>query len=110
MGKILEKLMKNTGKMRKILEKFMKKYWKNAKKTEKVREIRQSKKVGTILIAKLNFLNFKCKLSLDVVIGIHVCSMGKNGWITMEIASIIKGNPISPVTVTIAVTVNTCRS
>ena len=26
----------------------MKKYWKNAKKTGKVREIRQSKKVGTM--------------------------------------------------------------
>ena len=26
----------------------MKKYWKNAKKTGKVREIRQSKKVGTV--------------------------------------------------------------
>ena len=36
--------------MRKILEKFMKKYWKNAKKTGKVREIRQSKKVGTMLL------------------------------------------------------------
>ena len=35
--------------MRKILEKFMKKYWKNAKNTGKVREIRQSKKVGTML-------------------------------------------------------------
>ena len=34
--------------MQKILEKFMKKYWKNAKKTGKVREIRQSKKVGTM--------------------------------------------------------------
>ena len=34
--------------MRKILEKFMKKYWKNAKKTGKVREIHQSKKVGTM--------------------------------------------------------------
>ena len=39
---------KNTGKMGKILEKLMKKYWKNAKKTGKVREIRQSKKVGTM--------------------------------------------------------------
>ena len=27
----------------------MKKYWKNAKKTGKVREIRQSKKVGTMV-------------------------------------------------------------
>ena len=27
----------------------MKKYWKNAKKTGKVREIRQSKKVGTMI-------------------------------------------------------------
>ena len=34
--------------MQKILEKFMKKYWKNAKKTGKVREIHQSKKVGTM--------------------------------------------------------------
>ena len=34
--------------MGKILEKLMKKYWKNAKKTGKVREIRQSKKVGTM--------------------------------------------------------------
>ena len=34
--------------MQKILEKFMKKYWKNAKKTGKVREIRQFKKVGTM--------------------------------------------------------------
>ena len=50
MGKILEKLMKNTGKMQKILEKFMKKYWENAKKTGKVREIRQSKKVGTMTV------------------------------------------------------------
>ena len=49
MGKILETLMKNTGKMRKTLEKFMKKYQKNAKKTGKVREIRQSKKVGTMV-------------------------------------------------------------
>ena len=32
----------------------MKKYWKNAKKTGKVREIRQSKKVGTM---KLHFYN-----------------------------------------------------
>ena len=30
----------------------MKKYWKNAKKTGKVREIRQSKKVGTMFIPK----------------------------------------------------------
>ena len=35
MGKILEKVMKNTGKMQKILEKLMKKYWKNAKETWK---------------------------------------------------------------------------
>ena len=42
---------KNTGKMQKILEKLVKKYWKNAKKTGKVREIRQSKKVGTMLIS-----------------------------------------------------------
>ena len=41
----------NTGKVdEKILEKFMKKYWKNAKKTGKVREIRQSKKVGTMYL------------------------------------------------------------
>ena len=30
----------------------MKKYWKNAKKTGKVREIRQSKKVGTMSVDK----------------------------------------------------------
>ena len=52
---------KNTGKMGKILEKLMKKYWKNAKNTGKVygkmqkkpgkvREIRQSKKVGTMIL------------------------------------------------------------
>ena len=35
--------------MQKILEKFMKKYWENAKKTGKVGEIRQSKKVGTMI-------------------------------------------------------------
>ena len=40
---------KNTGKMGKILEKLMKKYWENAKKTGKVREICQSKKVGTMI-------------------------------------------------------------
>ena len=40
--------------MRKILEKFMKKYWKNAEKTGKVREIRQSKKVGTMSIVEVN--------------------------------------------------------
>ena len=39
--------------MQKILEKFMKKYWKNAKKTGKVREIHQSKKVGTIQVRQL---------------------------------------------------------
>ena len=39
--------------MQKILEKFMKKYWKNAKKTGKVREIRQSKKVGTMIFQVL---------------------------------------------------------
>ena len=36
--------------MGKILEKLMKKYRKNAKKTGKVREIRQSKKVGTMIL------------------------------------------------------------
>ena len=45
---------KNTGKMGKILEKLMSKYWKNAKNTGKVREIRQSKKVGTMKL-DLNF-------------------------------------------------------
>ena len=58
---------KNTGKMGKILEKLMKKYWKNVKNTRKVyekywknakknwksqgkvREIRQSKNVGTMI-------------------------------------------------------------
>ena len=32
----------------------MKKYWKNAKKSGKVREIRQSKKVGTMVLTKLS--------------------------------------------------------
>ena len=46
---ILEKLMKNTGKMGKILERFMKKYWKNVTNTGKVREICHSEKVGTMI-------------------------------------------------------------
>ena len=45
-GKVDEKILE---KCKKILEKFMKKYWKNAKKTGKVREIHQSKKVGTMI-------------------------------------------------------------
>ena len=56
MGKILEKLMKKYWKNAKKLEKFMKKYWKNAKKTGKVREIRQSKKVGTMIEHLLKYL------------------------------------------------------
>ena len=62
--------------MGKILEKLMKKYWKNAKntgkvyekntgkmqkKTGKVREIRQSKKVGTMNTkARLKLTEFWC--------------------------------------------------
>ena len=37
----------------------MKKYWKNAKKTGKVREIRQSKKVGTMRIQRLKSHNLR---------------------------------------------------
>ena len=42
----------------------MKKYWKNAKKTGKVREIRQSKKVGTmednIVSCKFSIIDHFC--------------------------------------------------
>ena len=47
--------------MGKILEKLMKKYWKNAKKTGKVREIRQSKKVGTMGKVFFKFRTLKLK-------------------------------------------------
>ena len=49
--------------MQKILEKFMKKYWKNAKKTGKVRKIRQSKKVGT-----MQLLNYKTACDVRVML------------------------------------------
>ena len=73
---------KNTGKMGKILEKLMKKYWKNAKntgkvyekilekckkKTGKVREIRQSKKVGAMYVQTCGTtLTHVCNVSLPI--------------------------------------------
>ena len=53
--------------MQKILEKFMKKYWKNAKKTGKVREIRQSKKVGTMTQLLIFLLQYGDMVQYSIV-------------------------------------------
>ena len=67
--------------MPKILEKFMKKYWKNAKKTGKVREIRQSKKVGTMQLiingSSLgeHYSNWLINISRKTNPGVVLCKM-----------------------------------
>ena len=78
--------------MQKILEKLMKKYWKNANKTGKVREIRQSKKVGTMnrlgtvvaIAEKFNDWDqpssktFKCLMQIASAVQVVQCNIHSN--------------------------------
>ena len=82
--------------MQKILEKFMKKYWKNAKKTGKVREIRQSKKVGTMLKGRL-LIPFSWVLFVLVLLFALLCFFhsGRLRFLLSDFHSNSKNPPLS---------------